>query len=66
MFQPLDVVFDENTTGSVCFEISIEDDDVYEYSEVFQISIMTPVDTAVNVTQLLLDITIFDEDSMCM
>ena len=36
MFQPLDVVFDEDTTGLVCFNITIKDDDIYEDSEVFQ------------------------------
>ena len=51
-------------TETNCFDISIEDDDIYEDSETFQISVTTPTDPAVDINGPPLELAILDDDSM--
>lgn len=50
-----------NTSGRECFHMQIEDDDVYEDLETFEI-LITSQDSAVTISQSVLTIVVEDDD----
>lgn len=60
-----ELVFTPNTNGTECFDVRIQDDNLLEDSEIFNVSILVPPnDSAVDIPEPVLQVTIEDDDSM--
>lgn len=65
-FSPIvfqDIVFDVDTTGEMCFNILIENDDILENTEVLRILILPTNDPALSFEETILSVGIEDDDS---